>query len=285
MKRAAPVILALLAALLFGVPNAHATACTSPCTMTDGAASATVSPNSQAGMFSWVADGVGFLYQQWFWYSIGTGAAKSLDTLPLVSADMPDASDLDLTYANSQIQITVKYSLNDGSNPATGHVSSDIGELIKIKNLSGSTIADFRFFQYSDFDLAPNLQDSVEMKNSNTVDQKALSGSPMVLSESVVTPSPTKFELNTYANTLNYLNSGGTNVHLATANTGPYPSAAKTGDVTWAFEWDTSIGSGNSFTISKDKNLSGFVPEPAALFLLGGCLLFIGRKMASRVAS
>jgi hypothetical protein len=282
MKRLAPVLLGLVAVLAVGVPTASATACVTPtCTMTDGAAVASVAVNDQAGMYQWTVDGVNLLYQQWFWYSIGGSQTNPINALGLVSADQATPDVLNLTYQNAQLQVAVKYSLTDISNPATGHVSSDISEVIKVKNVSAVS-EDVAFFQYSDFDLASNFQDTVQLKNSNTVDQKPNIGS-LVLAETVATPSPDRYELSTFPNTVNELNGLNSNFHLANANTGPYPSASVSGDTTWAFEWDRTLGSGEGFTISKDKNLSGFVPEPTALLLFGGCLLFIGRKMQSRV--
>jgi hypothetical protein len=46
------------------------------------------------------------------------------------------------------------------------------------------------------------------------------------------------------------------------------------GDVTWAYQWDFTLGNGQSFIISKDKNMME-LPEPvtmAGLFLGIGCL-------------
>jgi hypothetical protein len=282
MKRLAPVLIGLVAVLAVGVPTASATACVTPnCTMTDGAAVASVNVNDQSGMYQWRVDGVNLLYQQWFWYSIGGNPTNPINSLGLVSAIQATPDVLNLTYQNADLQVAVKYSLTDHSNPVTGRVSSDISEVITVTNVSASAEG-LAFFQYSDFDLASNLQDTVQLINSNTVDQKPTIGS-LVLSETVATPPADRYELSTFATTVNELNSGSSNFHLANPNTGPYPSDSVTGDATWAFEWDRTLQPGEDLTISKDKKLSGFVPEPTALLLFGGCLLFIGRKMQSRV--
>lgn len=42
------------------------------------------------------------------------------------------------------------------------------------------------------------------------------------------------------------------------------------GNVTWAYQWDTTIQPGSTFIISKDKRLSGItpIPEPGTAVLL-----------------
>jgi hypothetical protein len=48
-----------------------------------------------------------------------------------------------------------------------------------------------------------------------------------------------------------------------------------TGDATWAFEWDRTLAPNKSLIISKNKQIEA-VPEPTALWLLGGGLLGAG---------
>ena len=58
-----------------------------------------------------------------------------------------------------------------------------------------------------------------------------------------------------------------------------------TGDVTWAFQWDETIGpAGGVFVISKDMQISAsVVSEPATLLLVGGALpFFFSHLVASR---
>src|SRR5215471_5719398 len=51
-------------------------------TLTDNNSVAQIDPNGQAGMFSWTVDGVQNLFQQWFWYRVGTnGPENSIDTI------------------------------------------------------------------------------------------------------------------------------------------------------------------------------------------------------------
>lgn len=287
MKRVAFLVFALTVMMTLSASFANAAPCllAPVCTLSDGASSASIDTTSQAGMYNWVVDGKNYLFQQWFWYSItdaagATTGTKSIDQLGLQSADLVASNILNLTYANSTLKVFVTYTLTDSSNPAISFINSDIGESIRITNVSSSAYT-VHFFQYSDFDIADDLQDTVKMVNVNTVDQTPNSGS-VVLSETVATPAPTYVELNTFPNTANTLN-GGLTGNLANLNNGS--ATPVSGDVTWAFQWDRALAAGQGFTISKDKNLDGFVPEPASLLLLGGCLLFVGRKIQTRVAS
>jgi len=264
MKRV-PLLILLLALALLVAPRAPAALYT----MTDANSTASVDPNSQSGMYNWTVDGTSLLYQQWFWFRVGsTGGQSSLDTLPVTAtSSAPDALDLDFTGTGFTVHI--EYDLTGGT---AGSLTSDLGEIITITNTTDRSL-DFHFFQYSDFDLASNRVDFVRIDPTlRIVDQApfGLPGGPM-LTETVVTPKPSHAEANYYANTLGSLNSGV-----------PYTLndvlAAGPGDVTWAFEWDKTIGGLGTFLISKDKNVAP-VPEPAPLALLGGVLVFLARKL------
>jgi hypothetical protein len=230
---------------------------------------ATFSTQTQGGQQGWQVDGTSQLFQQWFWYRIGNAAEQSLDSLPqtgLITSDTnfnPGNDHMVVQYTGAPLRITTTYSLV-GSAPGTGN--SDLGEQIKVEN-QGATPLDFHFFQYVDFDLngTPN-DDVVSFLNANAVLQQDSGG---VLSETVNTAlgaSSTHREVNLYPNTLNSLND--TLPTTLNDNLGPIGP----GDVTWAFQWDFTIGVGGSVTISKDKLLA--VPEPSSLALViaVGCL-------------
>jgi hypothetical protein len=264
MKRVS-LLIVLLALALLVAPQASATVYN----LADGNSTLKIDSGSEAGAYGWVVDGTSVLYQQWFWYRIGsTGGEQSIDNLGLLSANVLDASDLRLTYGSTTgLEVSVLYSLTGGS--VNSHMS-DTAETILIKN-NGSTSLDVHFFQYSDFDLASDLIDKVAIDPSlQKVVQRPVGSGP-ILSETVVTPAPQHAEANYYSNTLGKLNDGLPTTLDDVLTAGP-------GDVTWAFEWDKMLAGGGSFLISKDKNLAPMVPEPAPLALLGGVLVVLARK-------
>jgi hypothetical protein len=238
-------------------------------TLSSGNSTATIDPSSQAGMYNWTVNGVNQLYQQWFWYALGTGSDQSIDTLgpPISAASLNGFGDI--KYGGTGFTIEVVYNLTGG---AAGQYSSDLSETINIMNLSTSPL-NFHFFQYSDFDLngTPNNQ-TVLLKNANTIDQ--FDGTAH-LSETVATPPANEWEVGLYDSTLHSLNSGAYKLNNAG---GPV-----TGDATWAFEWDQTIGVGQGLIISKDKKLSSVVPEPATILGFGVILLLVGRKFQKRL--
>ena len=238
-------------------------------TLSSGNSTALIDPSSQAGMYNWTVNGVNQLYQQWFWYALGTGSDQSIDTLTLLS-DVVLNGFADVKYQGAGFTIEVAYNLTGG---AAGQYSSDLSETINIINTSTGPL-DFHFFQYSDFDLngTPAGQ-TVLLRNANTVDQ--FDGSAH-LSETVATPPPNEWEVGLYALTLNSLNSGAYELNDV--------SGPVTGDATWAFEWDKTIGVGQGLLIGKDKNLSSTVPEPATILGFGVILLVVGRKFQKRLA-
>jgi len=242
----------------------------------DGNSAVGIDPGTSAGMYSWAVDGTSQLYQQWFWYRVGdAGGQSAINTLSTPTVTLSDTNGdgkndvANLKYSNSAFEILVKYSLHGG--PA-GSLQSDVGEQIQINNLSSRAIDNFHFFQYSDFDLngVPGGQ-TAQFLAPGKFQQ---SGEGITLSETVVTPDPSRHEAGTYADTFNALQ-GGTTYNLNNND-------VATGDATWAFQWDFNLAAvgtaGSSFAISKDKLLSPTVPEPASILLMGGILLVVARK-------
>lgn len=269
MKRSLKVLcfalaLVLVAALSPGLGNA------TTYLLTDLNSSVSIDDASQAGVYGWQVDGNNRLYQQWFWYRVGNQTPEQpISNLTLVSATTGfGTTGLQLVYKDPTglFDVTITYILTGG---AVGSGTSDLAETIRITSLSSASL-DFHFFQYSDFDLNGPGGDTVTMVNANTVRQTGQG----IVSETVITPSPTLTELAYWSATLNKLNNA--NVDNLNGTGGPLGP----GDVTWAFQWDTSIAAGGTYIISKDKHI---VPLPATALLLGtGLLGLVGLRYRSR---
>jgi hypothetical protein len=242
-------------------------------TLADNNSTILINPNSQQGMFSWSVDGAQQLFQQWFWYRLGAvGGESSIDTISAPSILRPTANSATLGYNNAGYNLSVVYNLSGGN---AGSGASSLTEQITFNNTSTGGLT-LHFFQYSDFDLAGNLNgDTVTLgKNPLGLFNYALQTKGSVaLSETSVTPGANHGEANTYPNTLNSLNDA--NPTTLSDNAGPI-----TGDATWAFEWDTTVNPGGSFIISKVLTLQ--VPEPSSLALLSlglaACALYRRRS-------
>ena len=225
-------------------------------TLTDQNSTVLIDPTSQAGSYAWIVDGTNNLYQQWFWYRNGNDPTGqySIDTIGAPTVQLLGTNIAEINYSNNILGVQVTYDLTGGS---AGSQVSDLSETIRIMNNSSSALS-LHFFQYSDFDLSGTPGgDSVSLTNMKAIQ----GGAGKLLSETVVVPDANELEANYYANTLNSLNSGSPYTLNNTASAGP-------GDVTWAYEWDPTIGVGGSYIISKDKHLSP-VPEPSTLAIAG----------------
>ena len=229
-------------------------------TLTDANSTATIDTTSQDGISDWVVDSVDHSYQQWFWYRIGaTGPESSIDTLGIVTEGTSDTNfdgfdeTLYTKLADGATQVEITYILTGG---VAGSGNSDIAEVVEIKNTSGET-QDYSFFQYVDFDLGLSVSDDyVQVMNPNTVKQWDDS---VVITESVVTPSPAHHEVDVFSNTRDHLNDA------FTSTLNDFGGVLGPNDVTWAFQWDFTLADGQSFLISKDKNMQ--IPAPGALLL------------------
>jgi hypothetical protein len=213
------------------------------------------------GAQDWLVEGVDQLYEQGFWFGIGSTSPEqqlgSYFTNGWVDASGRVAT---LQFTHTMFTAEIMYILTGGT---PGSSTSDVAETIRIVNTSREALP-LRFFQYCDFDLNNTISnDRVTFVNANTVRQFDSGGGPN-LSETVVTPAPSHYEGNLFANTRNSLMDGATTI----LSDMPAIGASLSGDVTWAYEWDRTINHGGSFLISKDKHMDT-VPEPGTLILLG----------------
>jgi hypothetical protein len=224
------------------------------------------------GLYSWQVDGIDHLNQQWFWFRTGAvGAESSIDTLNQVQAislnvdGTPGDDALLLRYRDTaqSYEVSIRYTLTGGA--ANSGVAS-LEEVIRVVNLSNAPI-DFHLFQYVDFDLNGTDEDDTVSLSGTPINTALQTDPTSEISETVVTPPPTRFEVNQYNV------AGGIEDRLNDSlpstlgnTTGPLSNL----DAVWSFQWDFQVGPGSSYLISKNKSLRGVpVPEPSSLLLLG----------------
>jgi len=228
----------------------------------DRNSSATFDVNN--GQIDWTVDGVSQLFAQEFYFRRSTDQNEVLLSSLNLSLDGVFSSDtnpfrddrddaLGMLYSDDNgMQIETIFTLRGGTD---GSNRSDLAEQIVIRNNSNSTLS-LSFFQFVDFDLGGDFgDDSGEIVNGNTIRQ---SDDEFMISETVVTPQPTLFQVGDAGQMESMLNDNA--IDNLNGN------SSWQGDVAWAFQWDITLDAGEAFIISKDKSI---VPAPGSLALIG----------------
>jgi hypothetical protein len=221
-------------------------------------------------MFNWTVDGTNQLNQQWFWYRIGsTGTQTSINNLNQPTGPVlldtngdgkNDYAQLSYEDAAKSFTVSVTYSLTGGN---LGSKTSDIGETIKVTNISSASLS-YHFFEYSDFNLGgltggENVAIS-PLTGANTATVTQTTGGE--LAQTVVSPKSSLYEAGSFPNLLNALN---TTTDLTLNDT----ATASNTDAEWAYEWDAVLNPGASLLISVDNQVRS-VPEPTSAVSLAG---------------
>jgi hypothetical protein len=252
-------------------------------TLSSGGSTATLnlgdgtSGTGNLGMNDWDVGTGNQLNQQWFWYAIGSATPTSIDQLPgeTLNTSYSGANDLTVSYVNSQVSINVEYHLHGNG---VGSDSADMMEYIWIDNVSQSAV-NFTFYQYSNFNLLGNNNNTVSVSGSPGAYTAAsqTTGGPggTGIAEVIVAPTAVGAEAGLAAPTLSDVENGSLN-----GNLGPV-----SGNVAWAFQWTATIAPGGELDISKDKGLKVMtVPEPSTLALIALAMGALGLTLRRKLA-
>ncbi len=218
------------------------------------------------------------------------GVASSLDTLgtPVLTQSTATVGNTTLAFSYAGVaglSASVTYVLT-GGNPGSG--TSDILERISLHNSTAGNMG-LHFYEYSNFQLGGvgnNVPNYLTFTDSNDVEQTALvNGGSMSLVESVtadtgIIPTPNEWQGAAFPTLLNSLNSGGAVTLSSTPSLG---TQIGPGNMSWAYEWDPTLSPGQTFTITKDKNIAQSpAPEPGTLALLGASSAILLRRVWRR---
>lgn len=174
------------------------------------------------------------VYQQWWWYRIGsTGPETALPT-PTMQSYMGNTATLDHTTASFTSQLTV--TLADG-------VASAAGSAVQAMTVTNVTAApiDLHLFCYIDFDVLGSAGDSAAFVAGDT-DHIRVTDATGAYSDFLGVDADA-YQVTTFAGLRTQLNDAAT---TNLANTGvPFPAA----DFTGGFQWNRTVAAGESVTV------------------------------------
>ncbi len=241
--------------------------------LTNGNSSATIDPTSAAfpfrrGLNSWAVDEVNHAFQQWYWFRIGEGAERSIDTIGSPEVFQPAANSVNIAYANDRLAIDLSFTLIGGG---SGSRTADIAEIVRVRNLTNAPI-EFHLFEYDDFDASGTFDDDrATLLNSSTV---RLFDDLTRIDVGAV-PIPDRWQISAVPDIFELLEDGGpTSLTNSTSFGGP-------GDMAFAFQWDRTLDAGGTFLLSKNKLVTP-VPEPAGLLAMGIGLSWLRCRRGNR---
>lgn len=250
-------------------------------TLYNGGSSVTFNPGSGTGvlgMNDWLVGNNNVMQnqldEQWFWYQYN-GTVAPINSLGQVSsvASSNNGGPNDVwtvTYGSTQnatpLSVTITYTLaGSGMNSGTANIQEGI---VMSSGLVGNQPANFNLFEFSNFNLLANNNNYLLVLPDNSggyyyAQQKATQDSATGIAEGLMTPDANNAEAGQANNVLTDVQNGTLNGNsLQDANDDVTLTAS--GDVAWAFEWDSADGS-----IQKNNQLSVTgVPEPSSIALV-----------------
>ena len=225
---------------------------------------------SNNGLLFWTVDDVNQLFQNQFWYRVGSeGRENSINTLNLIgiAQSQPADNQLSVAYAGTGFEIALDFKLDGG---AEGSAMSSLFENITIKN-TGSNQLDFHFFNYTDFDLTENGEQDTTKIGSDMATQS----DNFTFATEVIDQAASYYQLSPFSNILDALED---DVPTTLTNfSGPL-----TGDNAYAFQWNFPLEPEKSFSINNYKSIAPAkpVPEPTATL---GFISFSGLMLLWRL--
>ncbi|MDF5708943.1 MAG: hypothetical protein PUP90_15085 [Nostoc sp. S4] len=205
------------------------------------------------GLILWTVDDVNQLFQNQFWYRIGSQDKESpINNLNLIHLEQSQIGDkqISATYAGRGFEIVFDLTL-DGDSEGSGR--SNLFENIAIKNISSDKL-DFHLFNYTDFDLNNNGTQDTTKIGSNKAEQ--FDG--FTWATEVVEPKATHYQVSPVSTIFDALEDN------ASTTLNNLPSLLSSGDNAYAFQWDFTLDPEKSFLIKNYKSLKS-VPEPTII--------------------
>jgi hypothetical protein len=241
--------------------------------LSDGNSIANIDPTSAnfpflRGLNSWEVDEVNQVFQQWYWFRIGEGRERSIDTISTPEISQPSANSVNIAYADDRLAIDVTFTLVGGT---FGSGTSDISEVVRVRNRTNGSL-NFHLFEYDDFDASGTFDDDFgQLMNSST----ARVSDAFTRIDVGAVPIPDRWQISAVPDIFDLLEDGGPST-LSNSSTFGGP-----GDVAFAFQWDRTLEAGGTFLLSKNKLVTP-VPEPGSLIAIGVGLGWLSKRRSYR---
>lgn len=224
-------------------------------TLSSGNSVARIDTGSALGLYSWTVDGVEHLSAQQLWFRVGDNEENPISSAEPVGFTTNGQS-ATVQFAQGLFDVDLNYALVGG---ALGSGQSQLAHIITLTNVADVPL-DLHLFQYVDLDVDGEFDfNSVSFLSNDLARQIGPSGSIATVAVSDLLSSHRQVAF--YPELLDALS----DLSPTTLSDFTGPLA---GDLTFAFQWDLTLGVGEVASLTLNENL---IPEPASLVCLALC--------------
>jgi len=229
--------------------------------LADGGSTVTID-SSTNGVNTWMVGGQDHAFElNYFIRFNDSSAAIALTSFASTFTGGGGTNNAVVSYDTADWRIDVSYTLLGSAFVA------DLAQQVRVTNKTNTDMT-LRLFDYNEFDMAGTFANDFSTRLGNSTIRQAEGGASAATNVvGGATPVPDFSEMGTFSGLRTRITTSGYN--LDTANGAGIGQTLGPADLGFAFQWNATIGAGQTALFSTDKIVNNPIPEPATMVGLG----------------